>query len=185
MMVWLTSDEHFCHKGVIGHCNRPFADADAMRESLIERHNAVVKPGDDVWHLGDYCLDERKVAAILARENGTHHLVAGNHDSCHPRHKRHARGLHKYLEAGFVEVVTEATLEGFLLHHLPYSGDHTSEDRFIEYRPVDGGRFLLHGHRHSTSELWIRGRMIDVGVDAHNYAPVALDGLIAIRTKLT
>lgn len=180
MTIWLTSDEHYGHRRIVEYCKRPFLDVDHMREELIMRHNEVVAPDDDVWDLGDFAMDERLVPELLKRLHGKRRLVVGNHDACHPRRSRHARAREKYLDAGFVEVVTQASIAGFDLHHLPYSGDHTSEDRFVKYRPKDEGRFLLHGHCHGHFGR-MHGRMIDVGVDVWDFSPVALETLMALR----
>jgi calcineurin-like phosphoesterase family protein len=56
MTVWFTSDEHMGHANIIRHCRRPFADARDMTERLVERHNALVGPADEVWHVGDFSL---------------------------------------------------------------------------------------------------------------------------------
>lgn len=147
-----------------------------MDAELITRHNAVVGDDDEVFHLGDFALDERLVAPILARLRGRHHLIAGNHDACHPCHKRHVQQTRRYLAAGFLTVQTSMSLdiEGFGsvdMCHLPYTGDHKERERYPEFRPKDEGRWLLHGHVH---EHWLRrGRMINVGVDVHGFAPVS------------
>jgi calcineurin-like phosphoesterase family protein len=180
MTTWLTSDEHYGHKNIVEYCERPFLDVDHMREELIMCHNEVVAPGDEVWHLGDFIMDERRVADILTRLNGTHRLVVGNHDACHPRRSRHIRAREKYLAAGFKSVEVQGELEGFVLHHLPYAGDHTDVDRFVEYRPKDEGRFLAHGHCHGHFGR-VHGRQIDVGVDVWDFYPVALETLMALR----
>lgn len=176
MTRWLTADEHYRHKNIIRFCGRPFVSVGHMEAELILRHNLVVGDDDDVFHLGDFSMDERIVTDILAKLHGRHHLIAGNHDACHPCHKRHAREARRYLDAGFVTVQTFMTLdiEGFGsvdACHLPYSGDHKEKERYIEFRPKDEGRFLLHGHVH---EHWLRReRMLNVGVDVHDFAPVS------------
>ncbi|MGH9119071.1 MAG: hypothetical protein ACRD0A_14670 [Acidimicrobiales bacterium] len=44
--------------------------------------------------------------------------------------------------------------------------------------PEDRGRWLLHGHVH---ERWLqRGRMINVGVDAWDYRPVAEEQIASV-----
>jgi calcineurin-like phosphoesterase family protein len=183
MATWFTSDQHFGHKNILHHCARPFPDLDRMHAELIDRHNAVVAPEDDVWHLGDFSLDERLVRGFLRRLHGTHRLVAGNHDACHPCHRRHARAAAKYVAYGFAEVHETASLGRFLLCHLPYEGDSTHEARYPEFRPKDEGRWLLHGHVH---EGWrIRGRMINVGVDAWDFAPVRLETLEQLASVTT
>lgn len=85
MSIFLTSDTHFGHDKIIEYCKRPFATSEEMNEAMITRWNAVVKSGDDVYHLGDFgCgpkaskirrllkgtgLDE-KLDAVLSQTNG-------------------------------------------------------------------------------------------------------------------
>ena len=43
------------------------------------------------------------------------------------------------------------------------------------YRPADEGLVLLHGHVHG---LWkTRGRMVNIGVDVRDYAPITLSAV--------
>jgi calcineurin-like phosphoesterase family protein len=62
MNIFLTSDHHFGHERMCsflrpnGKKVRPWSCAAEMDEALIERWNAVVKPGDKVYHLGDVVI---------------------------------------------------------------------------------------------------------------------------------
>ena len=68
---WVISDTHFGHKNVIKYDNRPFQDVAAMDEALIKNWNSVVKPGDTIYHLGDFAFSsEDKVCEVLERLNG-------------------------------------------------------------------------------------------------------------------
>jgi calcineurin-like phosphoesterase family protein len=176
-MLWFTADQHFGHANIIRYCARPFRDVEHMEMELITRHNARVAPDDEVIHVGDFSLDEREVARILPQLHGCHRLVVGNHDACHPCHRRHVRALRHY--SLFADVQTELPVEDFLVHHMPYVGDSRHEARYLEWRPTDEGHWLLHGHVH---DAWAeRDRMINVGVDVREYAPVSLDEVCAIR----
>lgn len=178
-MIFLTSDQHFGHNNIIRYSGRPFADVREMEEALVERYNAVVGDNDEVYHLGDFSLTELFVGKLLKRLRGRKHLVPGNHDGCHPKHRRAEAAKRRYLMWGFDSVAVERHLEGFLLSHMPYTGDHSPEDRYAQWRPKDSGQWLLHGHVH---EAWkVRGRMINVGVDVWNYTPVPLEVVKALR----
>ena len=54
--VFFTADTHYGHRAVVDYCHRPFVDEKEMDEAMIERWNAVVQPGDLVYHLGDFAL---------------------------------------------------------------------------------------------------------------------------------
>ncbi len=179
-MIWFTSDWHIGHKNIIEYCSRPFRNVEEMTEGLVARHNAVVRDDDDVYHVGDVALNDKHIAPLLARLNGRKHLVPGNHDRCHPCHKGWARDRRRYLSWGFVEVEAMLRLGEFDVCHLPYSADRAERMRYAEWRPVDEGRWLLHGHVHSPQWERVRERQIDVGVDAWDYTPVSIDRLCEI-----
>lgn len=149
-----------------------------MNSQLVRNHNAVVAPDDTVFHLGDFSMHPRELER-LPLLNGHHHLIAGNHDKCHPVHKNFEKFRWVYMVAGFKSVMTQCNVTfdsglRLLLHHMPYTGDHhDTEERYKEFRPQDEGRWLLHGHVHTTWKT--KGRMINVGVDQWNYAPVSLE----------
>lgn len=156
-----------------------------MDDDLIARWNAVVRPRDIVWVLGDYALgDPDRALAYLPSLNGRKRLVTGNHDRAWVGHRSAHRYTGDYLDAGF-ELVTpwaRARLAGqdVLLSHFPYTGDHTPKDRFPEYRLPDVGKWLIHGHVHNAWK--VNGRQINVGVDVWDYTPVAASALEAIIT---
>ena len=177
MTLWFTSDLHFGHANVIAYSGRPWADVDRMDAGLVDRWNDAVDPADTVWVLGDVAMG--RIAAslpLVAHLRGRKLLVAGNHDRCWAGHGDKAAGwTERYLEAGFAEVhqgTIELTVGGHavLAGHFPYHGDSHDHDRFVAERPLDEGRWLLHGHVH---ERWRqRGRMVNVGVDAWDQRPV-------------
>jgi calcineurin-like phosphoesterase family protein len=177
-MRWWTSDLHLGHQNIIRYCARPFASVEAMDDGLIDRWNQVVDPADEVWLLGDVAMGG--VAAHLPLVKllaGRKILVPGNHDACWSgRSKDVERWTEAYLEAGFAEVVqgpvaAEVAGREVLVDHFPYRGDSKEQDRFLEHRPVDQGRWILHGHVH---ERWLQaGRQINVGVDAWGGRPAA------------
>ena len=79
--VWFTSDTHFGHANIVKYSGRPFADVYEMNEALILNWNAVVRPGDVVYHLGDFALcDVENASKIVKRLMGQKYLVFGNHD---------------------------------------------------------------------------------------------------------
>lgn len=177
MVTWFTADLHLGHANIIRYCDRPFASADEMDAELVDRWNAVVGGDDTVWVLGDVALGRIDHSlSLVGRLRGRKILVAGNHDRCWAGHGRRAEGwTERYLEAGFGEVrqgEVELDVCGVtaLACHFPYRGDSQDQDRYLDYRPVDRGAWLLHGHVH---ERWRQsGRMINVGVDVWDYQPV-------------
>lgn len=183
--TWFTSDTHFDHQLVAG--LRGFERPSEHDEAVVANWNATVRPGDTVWHLGDVGMgrlarfDER-----IGMLHGEIHLVTGNHDACSPIHRGAHKHQRQWLECGFASIQAYARLRingaSVLLSHFPYrgSGDHTAEERYAQYRFVDEGRWLLHGHTHSTTRQY--ARQIHVGLDAWHLRPVSVDTLAALIT---
>lgn len=204
-MIYFTSDQHFYHANIIKYCNRPFAtpaeiehgtiseiSVFAMNHTMLENFNSVVKPGDTVYHLGDFALAHRAVTVFLPQMNGEHHLIAGNHDHVHPTHSKKHEKMQRmkklYYEAGFKTINLSGEIEiagrTVLMSHFPFAGegDHTEKgERFTEWRLKDNGLWLLHGHVHTA---WAtKGKQINVGVDVNDFKPVSIDYIADIIKK--
>lgn len=177
MRFW-TSDLHLGHLNIRDYCAGRVAlgpDVSAMNEALIGRWNETVGPDDDVMIVGDICMG--KIAdslALVLRLNGRKKLVPGNHDRCWSRAKKPDEWKKKYRDVGLEiwpeQVNVQVGAHAVLVCHFPYYGDSHDEDRYVEARPLDTGRILVCGHVH---DAWLTdGRMINVGVDVHDYRPV-------------
>jgi calcineurin-like phosphoesterase family protein len=187
MTIWFTSDMHFGHANIITYSRRPFRDLDHMHGELIERWNEVVQPHDDVWVLGDVAMGSiEESLKLIPRLNGRKLLVTGNHDRCWAFHgAKHEPWIQRYQDAGFDEIhqgqvpfsLGDQPVE---MCHFPYRGDSQYEDRYLQARPQDNGKWLLHGHVHETWKQW--GRMINVGCDVWDYRPVASSELADLIT---
>lgn len=181
--TFFTSDPHLGHDFVArdrGHATTAEHDA-----AFADAWRAVVGPRDTVWVLGDVCLGNyaAKADPILSVLPGVKHLVLGNHDVGHPLHRGWLNKRQAYFPT-FASVHTDATVRiaghKVRLNHFPYSGEHAAadgshtEDRHPEWRPVDVGGWLIHGHVHG--EWQVRGRQINVGIDVWD-GPVPEDRL--------
>lgn len=175
---WFTSDQHFGHANVIKFCNRPFSSIEEMREKLIENHNKVVKKGDRVFHLGDMFWRDMSIGealTVMARLNGQHHYIYGNHEELFSRHKSD-----KILQQQFVwcKDVFNLKVTGYLniwLSHYPHE----------DWNGSHKGSYHLFGHVHGEKQN-PSGLKMDVGVDANNYTPVSLEqvtDLLAEKAK--
>lgn len=154
MTIWVVSDTHFGHANIITLAPRPFASAAEMDETMVERWNAVVKPSDHVYHLGDVAFKKSSLAQVT-RLHGHKRLVGGNHDIFE---------LKAYLAVGFEKVVGCRVLDGLLLTHIPV-------------HPGSLMRFKanVHGHVHAAPAL--AGKYLNVCVEATDYTPVTLESL--------
>ena len=159
MTLFFTADTHFGDHRTINIQRRPFATVAEMDEAIVARWNAVVGPADVVWHLGDVARRADAVPSLLARWNGTKHLIRGNND---PAGTLAAPGW------ASVGDYAELDVEGhrLVLCHYPFrswNGQHK-------------GAINLHGHSHGR--LKAMPRQFDVGTDVHGFAPVSLDRLL-------
>ena len=154
--IWVVSDTHFNHENIIRYCGRPFANAEEMNLSLIDKWNSVVKPHDIVYHLGDvYIGKPDKVRGILPLLVGRKRLILGNHDNI-------ADGiLHKHFEK--ILVWRQFKDFGVTLSHIPLH-EGSLNDRF----PIN-----VHGHIHE--KLVDDPRYVNVSVEHTNYGLINLE----------
>lgn len=180
--VWLTSDTHFRHPRVAE--LRGFTGPNDHDVEIVDRWNTTVRPGDQVWHLGDVGMGPPALFLPLVQQlHGEIHLVAGNHDQVWPGHRhayRHQDEWRRYFAS--IQPWTRRRLAGhdIMLCHLPYDGDHTIGNRYAEYRLPDRGMPLLCGHVHGAWDVLhtTAGTLqINVGVDVWDLRPVSLDVL--------
>ena len=182
MTRWFTSDLHFYHFNVIRYCDRPFTTVEEMNEGLVENWNRKVKAEDEVYILGDFSLALRPVELFPRRLNGLKYLVPGNHDYCHPHHKKGRRDLPKWKAFYPLNGLTVLPLQtpfqlsdgtNVLLSHIP----STNQDpRYIGFAPSKFAGWVLCGHVH---EKWlVEGNNINVGVDQWGMSPVSEDEII-------
>ena len=176
-MIWLTSDWHFNHDREFIWKARGFTSVQEMNEAIIQRHNALVRPDDDVYILGDSSLgggDEQVLAAnkaLIERLNGRLHIIRGNHDT--------DRRVAMYESC---KNVVGPVLYADMLH---YKGYHFYLSHFptltsnLEKESLKQCTCNLFGHTHQTTNFHLdMPFMYHVGVDSHNCEPVLLDNII-------
>lgn len=197
MDTFWTSDQHFGHRDISRFSGRPFAHSasglDEMNEFLVDAWNRTVGPDDTVFVLGDVCMGRLDdTIALAGKLHGRKHLVAGNHDRCwggytNAVQSHEMRRMH--FEAGFATVVDGGTTAAFhslgigavTMSHFPFAPldprtravREAREYRFDQFRPLDVGQWLLHGHIHQKYRQ--HGRQVNVGVDAWGGRPVHQD----------
>lgn len=183
-MDWFISDTHFAHENIIRYCNRPFkildengqvklddqgremVDVEKHDQTIIDNINERVRPQDNLWHLGDFCLpwDRRDATrAALGYLECIHcrhvFLIVGNHDP-------HLRSSHVRPE--FAKL-----FEGcWDLHRIRV--EFRKQTRHIvlchyamrTWRSSHRGAWHLWGHSHYTLPDDPHALSLDVGVDA-------------------
>lgn len=160
MKTFFTSDPHFGHSNIIKYCNRPFQSSKEMDDALIANWNSKVGVQDKVWILGDvFFCDQSRAKEILSCLNGQKHLILGNHDKL----IRNQKPVQDMFTAIYPELHQE-NIDGVtvVMCHYP----------MLTWNRAHRGSYMLHGHCHNTIPFDKRWRRLDVGVDAHDYAPI-------------
>ena len=163
--IFFAADYHFGHENCFKTFKladgvtplRPFSSVEEMNETMIERHNKVVRPEDKIYMLGDLAMGP-KWLYLLGRMNGEKVLIKGNHDNAK---------LSQYLPY-FKDVRGSHQFDGMLLTHIPV-------------HPLSLARWGLnvHGHLHSYNVPDQYGkpdkRYRCVSVEQINYTPISLE----------
>jgi calcineurin-like phosphoesterase family protein len=154
MTIFFTSDMHLGHKNIIAYSNRPFASVEEMDDTIIANYNSLVKPGDTVYDLGDFCFRNPKL--YLDRFNVLPIRIKGSHD-------------HDIKEPYMRVIETGYNLETITLCH--YAMRSWALSHY--------GSWHLFGHHHGMLEPY--GLSFDVGVDCWDFFPVSLE---RVREKM-
>lgn len=143
-MIYYIADTHFGHANIIKMDKRPFENTEEMEEALVENWNTVVKSGDIVYILGDFCWGKKDDwICILDRLKGQKALIQGNHDlkGYPPELSKKFVGIYDYKEVKYDGCTV-------ILSHYPIMCYRHSNDPKT---------YMLHGHVHSTAEHdWIQ-----------------------------
>jgi calcineurin-like phosphoesterase family protein len=171
--IWVTADQHFGHANIIKYCHRPVGSVAEMDETLIQRWNERIKPGDMVWHLGDVFFgkpSDPHVKEIRSRLNGGIFLVKGNHDRW-PWGRYLSLGVDKMFQHPGDPGITKVGRRSIVLTHNPPA----SYERINTVLNILGeGAIWLHGHSHCQGSIQ-DPRVFDVGVD-HQLRRVGFQG---------
>lgn len=162
--VFFTADTHFGHARIIQYCNRPFQSAEEQDETILERFNSLIKPGDVLYHLGDICWSTYNLGRFFGRLNTQEvHLIKGNHDNKHASEYSRFRSVSDLKD---IRVGVYEKPEVFVLCHYPMR----------TWRSKGRGGFHLYGHVHGRMPGV--DRSMDVGVDTHDFYPYSAEEIV-------
>ncbi len=139
---------------------RPFTTAQEMVDEFVERHNAIVKPDDRVFMVGDAVNQNTpEFLEQVSRFNGEKTLFRGNHDRVF---------TDEQLGCYFDTIVAEGSSLVLTLKEEPLKVN-------IQHYPTEATKeyFNLVGHIHKAWQVQLNA--LNVGVDVHNFAPLNLD----------
>lgn len=175
---YVSSDWHLGHASTIERFKlsdgvtplRNFRNVDEMNQTIIDRHNAIIRPQDVLYCLGDVVINNKFIHLVRAFQ-GELRLVLGNHDCVN-------LDVQDYLDVGFKKVygVTKPAKYPFYLSHIPlHAGSIPS-----------WCRANIHGHLHGRRVMMDNGygkkvfdpRYICAAVENICFTPVDLDHII-------
>jgi len=191
MKVYYTSDAHFQHGNIIRYTARPWLkkgdlDAkgewiskeveakrvDSMNKALIRNFNQKLKPGDKIFHVGDFCFKGGKEASgkvsseiYESQINAPITHILGNHD------KNNA------IKGGLESATIRFAKKTFQLIHRP--------PRKRNQIPA-GVDCVLCGHVHNNWKHKFVGGIpvINVGVDVWNFNLVSSQDIVVYYDKI-
>ena len=161
MNTFFTSDTHFGHQRTLEFSRRPFVDVESMDADLIANWNAIVQPGDTVYHLGDFgaqeCLD------YVGKLNGKIIFLPGNYET-----PEMIQVLAQSCEIIQPNTIIEVEGHRFQLVHEP-------DEATV-------GEFFLFGHVHQLQMVKRNG--LNVGTDCHFFRPIPLDVVLFYQNAI-
>lgn len=169
MARFYTSDLHLGHQNIIDYAGRPFttadgqSDIDMMRLVLAERWDAVVKPGDQVYVLGDISFKTDEIESFIKNRPGQKFWVFGNHDPRDNKFRKRMVSDGIFVKTG--DIINSKLDDGTLVVCCHYP--------ILRWQNARYGSIHLHGHCHGQLKYPFTGRIIDVGVDAWDFTPVS------------
>ena len=176
-MKYFTADLHLGHANIIKYCDRPFKDANHMDQQIIENFQSVVKPGDELYILGDLSFDVEKALHFLRFVHCQHFIVWGNHD---PKKAKDREVLQKMCvkTADLMEVKLASGTQAVMCHY-----------PLLRWNTAHFGSFMLHGHTHGGCKYPENMRILDVGVDHEfvmhpKYFPISEEEIGRYMTKV-
>ncbi len=166
MAIFFIADTHFGDPHILRHRGARYDSIAAHDAALVDAWNAVVGPEDMVWHLGDFAAGASRehCAAMFAQLNGIKRLIRGNHDS------------NRVLDLPWAEPPMESA-------RISVPDARGREHRLFlshyAHRAWPGlWRETRHLYGHSHGWLPDTSRSCDVGVDAWDDRPIAIDAIL-------
>ena len=163
--IFIITDTHLGHRNMVAYADRPIEFDD-----IILRNLSVLKPGDTLIHLGDFCMGKDEMwhikwnAAITPGVKKI--LIKGNHDK---------KSNTWYLNHGWDEVCNS------------FSGHYFGLFITFSHIPIKGTQNLnIHGHMHANihrmdeeMKAWYNFNLNkNFEIESNGYKPELLEDLI-------
>jgi calcineurin-like phosphoesterase family protein len=176
-MIWFSADKHLFHEFMLRGVppkNPPvrpmFSTVEEMNETIVARHNEVVKKGDLVYELGDMFLkcDVEAARQMKRRMTGNFYYILGNHEAVTENLTEEfvwMRNLERIRPRAFA--APHITLCHYAMR--TWNGSHK-------------GTWQLYGHSHGQLPERPELLSFDVGVDCWNFYPISIEQVIKKMT---
>ena len=168
--IWFTSDLHFGHANIMKYEGRPFNNTDEMNKFIFNKWNALVKPDDIVFILGDILFGGSDLfERIFPKLNGKKYLIMGNHDYKNVRNR-----YREYFEDVQNKMFISIDGQPIILNHEPlmcFGGQLTNRVWHL-FGHVHTNHTCCDGIDTKIVEKICTPNMYDVGVDWNNFAPI-------------
>ena len=169
--VWACSDWHLNHDKEFIWKARGFESVEQMNFAIIERHNFMVRPDEDVYVLGDLMLgsDMTLTTNLMRQMNGKFHIVRGNHDT--DRRWEIYQTLANVVETKNSIYLKHQGYHFYMSHFPSLTGNN---DKFLKQMTLN-----LFGHTHQKEHFFENNFwMYNVAMDAHDCYPCNLNDII-------
>lgn len=114
--IWFFSDPHFGHASLIfGSANhrdkcRHFPSVGAMGQLIVDNINAVVRPTDHLYWLGDLTMNGDELEWLKQINCRHQRMLFGNHDN---------EKLQRYIDAGIKKFHAFREFDSIMFSHMP------------------------------------------------------------------
>lgn len=176
MNYFFTSDWHLGHDTILkGFRKEVFSSTDEMNKKIISNIFEVIKPGDQLYYLGDmywkFPQDELdKLFIAFKKHKINFHFITGNHD---PKHLKYSA------------IVWQGTLKDIVINKQPITLCHYP---MVVWNKSHYNAWQLHGHIHYKDSTWFKlferdiyeGKQINVNCELHNFMPLSFEELFEL-----
>ena len=169
-MIYYTADLHFGHKNVLQFDGRPFQTIEEHDRFLIDSWNARVKPEDQVYIVGDFCMQsDRGPMYYLKQLSGRKYLIKGNHDTALLKDPEVMSQFELVEKMYFIKDRDYR----IALCHFPLA----------EWNQYHRGAWHIYGHIHNKRERAFQfmreeEKALNAGIMINHYMPVSMEELI-------
>lgn len=173
---YFTSDQHLGHHKIITYCNRPFETIQQHDNTILDNINSIVQENDNLVIGGDFSFGDPY--SFIKRINCKNlYFVIGSHDKLMWKYNRMFKEFTEKL-------CLDVNGQSMVITHCPH----------LCWEKSHYGTWHLFGHIHSGKspkadnmtlfdQVIAKGKMLDVGVDGHNFKPWSFEEIKEVLDK--